>query len=138
MEKKASSFHCKVVTPERVVFDAEAEFVALPAWDGELGVLRNRAPLMVKLGIGVLRVKSGEGPRQMAIDGGFAEMIDNSLSVLTEGAHFADDLDRESVEKALAEAQARPAPDPASVAARGAAIARAKAQLKVLGQLPPL
>ena len=133
MAKKDATFHCKVVTPERVVLDTEAEFVALPAWDGEMGVLRDRAPLMVKLGIGVLRVTAAEGKRQMAIDGGFAEMVDNQLSVLTEGAHFADDLDREEVQAALEAAQALEAHDPAAVDHRADAIARAKAQLKIAG-----
>jgi F-type H+-transporting ATPase subunit epsilon len=106
--------------------------VALPAWDGEIGVLRHRAPLMVKLGVGVLRVTTTDGPQQMAIDGGFAEMVDNQLSVLTEGAHFAADLDREEIEAALATAEAIEAHDPAGVARRADALARAKAQLKVL------
>ncbi len=132
MADKESSFHCKVVTPERVVFDAPVEFVALPAWDGEIGILRLRAPLMIKLGIGVLRLKGEEGAQQMAIDGGFAEMVDNSLSVLTEGAHFADDLDRGAVEAELAEARALEAHDSVAVAARAHAVARAKAQLKIL------
>jgi len=133
MAKKETVFHCKVVTPERVVLDTEAEFVALPAWDGEIGVLRHRAPLMVKLGIGILRVTTTDGPQQMAIDGGFAEMVDNQLSVLTEGAHFADDLNREEVEAALAAGQAMEAHDSAAVAQRADAIARAKAQLKLVG-----
>ena len=132
MAKKEPTFHCKVVTPERVVLDTTAEFVALPAWDGEMGVLRDRAPLMVKLGIGVLRVTTTEGKQQMAIDGGFAEMVDNELSVLTEGAHFADDLDREEVAAALEAAQAIEAHDPVGVAQRNEAIARAKAQLKLV------
>lgn len=132
MAKKETTFHCKVVTPERVVLDEKAEFVALPAWDGEVGILRHRAPLMVKLGIGVLRVRTHAGPRQMAIDGGFAEMVDNELSVLTEHAHFAEDLEREGVEAALAEAQAMEAHDPAGVERRAAAMARAKTQLKIL------
>jgi len=132
MAKKETAFHCKVVTPERVVLDTEAEFVALPAWDGEVGVLRHRAPLMVKLGVGILRVTTADGPQQMAIDGGFAEMVDNDLSILTEGAHFAADLDREDVEAALAAAQAMEAHDPAATAQRGDTIARAKAQLKLV------
>jgi F-type H+-transporting ATPase subunit epsilon len=132
MATKETSFHCKVVTPERVVFDAPVEFVALPAWDGEIGILRQRAPLMIKLGIGILRLKGEEGAQQMAIEGGFAEMVDNSLSVLTEGAYFADDLDLESVETALAKAQALEAHDAAAVTARADAMARAKAQRKIL------
>jgi F-type H+-transporting ATPase subunit epsilon len=94
--------------------------------------MRSRAPLMVKLGIGVMRVRSSDGEHELAIDGGFAEMVDNKLSVLTEHAHFAKDLERAEVEQALKEAQALEAHDLAAVAARNAAIARAKAQLKIL------
>ena len=129
MADRETGFHCVVVTPERVVLDTEAEFAALPAWDGEIGILRSRAPLMVKLGIGVLRVKTAEGERKMAIDGGFAEMVDNKLSVLTEHAHFAEDLERQAVERALKDARSLAAHDLAGVATRDQAIARAKAQL---------
>lgn len=132
MATKDTSFHCVVVTPERAVLKCEAEFAALPAWDGEIGIMRQRAPLMIKLGIGVLRVKGDDGERKMAIDGGFAEMVDNKLSVLTEHAHFADDLERSDVEAALKEAEAMEVHDLAAVAARNQAIARAKAQLKIL------
>jgi F-type H+-transporting ATPase subunit epsilon len=127
-----TGFHCVVVTPERVVLDRQAEFAALPAWDGEVGIMRARAPLMVKLGIGVMRVKAADGEHELAIDGGFAEMVDNRLSVLTEHAHFAKDLERAEVEQALKDARAMEAHDLAAVAARNAAIARAKAQLKLL------
>ena len=132
MATREATFDCVVVTPERVVLETSAEFAALPAWDGEIGILRLRAPLMVKLGVGVLRVKSADGEQKMAIDGGFAEMVDNKLSVLTEHAHFATDLDRELVEQALKDAEALEAHDLAGVAARGQAIARASAQLKIL------
>lgn len=125
-------FHCVVVTPERAVLECEAEFAALPAWDGEIGILRSRAPLMVKLGVGVLRVKTAEGEQKMAIDGGFAEMVDNRLSVLTEHAHFGADLEREAVEQALKDAEAMEAKTLAAVSERNQAIARARAQLKVL------
>ena len=132
MATKDSGFKCVVVTPERVVLECDTDFVALPAWDGEIGIMRSRAPLMVKLGIGVLRVKEETVEHQLAIDGGFAEMVDNKLSVLTEHAHFGKDLDRELVEQALKDAQTMEVPDLLAVDARMRAIARAKAQLKVL------
>ena len=132
MAAKETTFDCVVVTPERVVLECDAEFAARPAWDGEIGILRSRAPLMVKLGVGVLRVKSAEGEQKMAIDGGFAEMIDNKLSVLTEGAYFAAELERSDVEHALSDAQAMEAHDTTAVANRNHALARAKAQLKIL------
>ncbi len=132
MASKDTGFKCVVVTPERVVLECDAEFAALPAWDGEIGIMHSRAPLMVKLGIGVMRVKSDEGEQKMAISGGFAEMVDNKLSILTEHAHFAADLDKADVQQALADAQALEAHDVVAVEARQQAIARAKAQLKIL------
>lgn len=126
------TFHCVVVTPEKAVLDVDAEFVAMPAWDGEIGILRHRAPLIVKLGIGVLRVTDGEATHELAIDGGFAEMVDNELTVLTEHAFFEFDLDREEVEQALSEAIAMKAPDLGWLSKRQRQIDRAKAQLKIL------
>jgi len=133
MASKDNSFHCVVVTPEMAVLECEADFAALPAWDGEIGIMRQRAPLMIKLGIGILRVKTDDGEQRMAIDGGFSEMVDNKLSVLTEHAHFAADLERADIEVALKEAEAMEAHDLGAVTARHQAIARAKAQLKILG-----
>ena len=58
-----SSFQTSVITPEGTVFEGPAEFVAIPAIDGELGILHNRAPLLAKLGAGRLRVESGATSR---------------------------------------------------------------------------
>src|SRR5206468_5883200 len=62
---------CVVVTPERAVLDAAAEFVALPMYDGELGVLPGRAPLIGRLGSGELWLRRGEHVVRYFIDGGF-------------------------------------------------------------------
>ena len=45
-----NTFHCSVITPERAVLETEATFVAFPAWDGEVGILHDRAPLLFKMG----------------------------------------------------------------------------------------
>ena len=84
---KVETFHCSVVTPERAVLECEARFVAFPAHDGEMGVLPNRAPLVCKLGIGPLRVEGTDAAHVLFIDGGFAQMLDNRLSILTKQAH---------------------------------------------------
>jgi len=80
---KNDTFHCSVITPERAVLETDATFVALPAHDGELGVLRNRAPMLYKLGTGELRVETPEGKHLLFVDGGFAQMVDNRLALLT-------------------------------------------------------
>jgi len=80
------TFHCSVVTPERAVLDTEATFVAFPAHDGEIGILHNRAPLLCQLGKGVLRVENGNITNRFDIQGGFAQMVDNKLTILTDNA----------------------------------------------------
>lgn len=106
MAASTQQLDVSVVTPERAVFEGPARFVALPAWDGEIGILRHRAPLLVKLGVGRLRIDTGDGERVFLIDGGFAEMVDNRLTVLTEDARTPDELDAGQAKTALAAARA--------------------------------
>jgi F-type H+-transporting ATPase subunit epsilon len=81
------NFSCSVVTPEREVHETKkATFVAFPAWDGEVGILSNRAPLLCQLGKGVLRIEQGKETLNFEIDRGFAQMVDNRLTLLTERA----------------------------------------------------
>jgi len=64
-----------VVTPERKVLEQTADAVVIPAHDGELGILRDRAPLMCELGIGQMRYQKGGATRRLFIDGGFAQVL---------------------------------------------------------------
>ena len=127
------TFHCSVITPERAVLETEATFVAFPAHDGEVGILRNRAPLLYKMGSGVLRVESPEGNHRLFVDGGFAQMVENRLTLLTEQAKRIEDLDRAAAERALADAQRRPATTDTEIAARQRAIDSARAQIRLAG-----
>ena len=74
---------CVVVTPERALLDEPADFVALPMYDGELGVLPGRAPLIGRLGYGELRIRRGQETRRFFVDGGFAQVRANMVTVLT-------------------------------------------------------
>jgi len=129
---EAKTFRCAVVTPEKIVLECAARFVALPAHDGEIGLLRGRAPLVCKLAIGKLRVQTEAGMEIFYVDGGFAEMADNELTVLTEDARRAEEIDRAEVEELLEKARARAAGDPAARLEREKAIERARMQLRVL------
>lgn len=128
----ADTFHCSVITPERAVLEAEATFVAFPAHDGEVGILKDRAPLLYKMGIGVLRVETHEGNHTFFVDGGFAQMVENQLTLLTQQAKTVDEIDRAAVEKALAEARKMPMDTDAEFAARQQAVKRAEVQLRMV------
>jgi F-type H+-transporting ATPase subunit epsilon len=81
------SFQCIVVTPEQEVLDAKVTQVILPADDGLIGILTNRAPMLARIGKGPLRVDPESGASQTySIEGGVAQMKDNKLTILTQKA----------------------------------------------------
>lgn len=129
---KGTTFHCSVITPERAVLECEARFVAFPAHDGEVGVQPNRAPLVCKLGIGSLRVQTADTAHVLFVDGGFAQMLNNRLTLLTEQARRVEELDAASAQRSLAEALAMGIPDDAAYAARKSAMERARIQRRLI------
>lgn len=130
----AGTFHCSVITPERAMLETEATFVAFPAHDGEVGILKDRAPLLYRMGIGELRVESPAGNHVLFVAGGFAQMVDNRLTLLTEQAKRIEEIDPAAVERALAEAHAMPAVGDAAFTARQQAIKRAEVQKHLLAK----
>ena len=128
---KADSFQCSVITPERVVLDTPATFVAFPAHDGEVGILPHRAPLVFKLGIGELRVQTPSETQRFYIDGGFAQMVNNKLAILTEQAKKSTEIQPAAAEKALAEARAMPGLGADAQTKKEMALRRAKTMLRV-------
>jgi F-type H+-transporting ATPase subunit epsilon len=131
----AETFHISVITPERAVLEAEATFAAFPAHDGEVGVLHGRAPFLFKLGAGLLRVDGPDGKETLFIAGGFAQMVNNRLTLLTEQAKDPAKIDRAEAEKALAAALAMKGTDEAAYRSREQAVAAARAQVRVARML---
>jgi F-type H+-transporting ATPase subunit epsilon len=122
------SFQCTVVTPEQQTLDETAEQVVLPAHDGQVGILTGRAPLLIKLGVGPLRVDlAGGGRKFFLVDGGVAQMRDDKLTVLTTIATAADQIDVAAAQSDLAKAEAEHPTDTAAQADRRRRIERAKA-----------
>ena len=74
-----------VISPEAVLFEGEADSVVAPAYDGEVGILTGHAPLMALLGDGELRLGGGGG-RRFKVSGGFMQVLDNHVRVVTEKA----------------------------------------------------
>ena len=82
----ASTLKVAVISPERTVYEGEADMVVAPAWDGEVGVLRGHAPMLVLLGSGDLRVTSGSTEQRFHVAGGFMQGSDDMVTVLSESA----------------------------------------------------
>ena len=131
----AETFRCSLVTPERQVLDEECGYASIPAWDGQLGLMHQRAPLLAKLGDGALRLDLASGAtRWFHVGGGFAQMKDNRLSLVTGEAVAAEEVSRTDAEASLKEAEARQARTDEEVAKKQRSINRAKSLLAIAGK----
>jgi len=74
-----------VISPEAVLFEGETDSVVAPAYDGEIGILTGHAPLMALLGEGQLRLGGASG-RRFSVSGGFMQVFNNDVRVVTEKA----------------------------------------------------
>ena len=88
-ETGGGALHVTVLSPERTVYEGTAESVVAPAYNGSLGILRGHAPLMALLGEGSLRIRSGGKELRYQVAGGFLQVADNEVTVLSERAEEA-------------------------------------------------
>ncbi len=126
-----SDLQCIVVTPETTVLDEPAQFVALPLYDGEIGIAPSHSPLIGRLGSGEMRIDLGDKIERYYVEGGFVEVLGNVVSVLTNRAVAADELDVSVAEEQLAAARSRPANTEDLMATRDRAVTQARARLRV-------
>ncbi len=97
----------RVVAPDKTVWDSEAEEVILPSTTGQLGILSGHAPLLSALDIGVMRVRPGKDWVAIALMGGFAEIENNEVTILVNGAERGDKIDKEAARTAFSQAESR-------------------------------
>ncbi len=122
---------CVIVTPESTVRDAEADFVAVTLFDGELGIAPNHTPLIGRLGYGELRVRLADALERYYVEGGLLEVVGNVVSVLTERAVPAAQLDEAVARQQLLAVQERRALTPEQLTLRDKVSAQSRAQLRV-------
>ena len=127
----------RVVAPDKTVWDSAAEEVILPSTTGQLGILSGHAPLLTALDIGVMRVRPGKEWVAIALMGGFAEVENNEVTILVNGAERGDSIDKETAKTAYSEAEARmskvsPDDRQATIQARQS-LKRARALLQAAG-----
>nr|YP_005088688.1 ATP synthase CF1 epsilon subunit [Phaeocystis antarctica]AEK26792.1 ATP synthase CF1 epsilon subunit [Phaeocystis antarctica] len=87
------SLNVRVITPDKVVWDADTEEIILPSSTGQLGILTGHAPLLTALDIGVMRLKTGSKWTSIVLMEGFAEVEKDTVTVLCNGAEEADSID---------------------------------------------
>lgn len=85
----SATLKVSVISPERVLYEGTATGVIAPAFDGDVGILPMHAPLMTLLGKGTLRVDTPQGEQRFSVQGGFLQVVDDAVRVVTEHATAA-------------------------------------------------
>jgi len=110
-ENNNKVLHCVVVAPEGKLLDCKTTSVIFPAHDGQAGVLRNHMPMLCRLGLGIMEVKSYNPDRNwngrefLLIDRGFAMIVSNELTVIGYEAISFKDMPADRIERILEKAQ---------------------------------
>jgi F-type H+-transporting ATPase subunit epsilon len=124
-----------LVSPERILFSGEADMVICRTTEGEIAFLSGHAPFVGALGIALVRIKLADGSEERAaVHGGFVEVRDNRVSILSDLAELPDNIDVERARRAKEEAE-RKLMDSDDVECE-ARLRRAHVRLELAGQTP--
>jgi F-type H+-transporting ATPase subunit epsilon len=127
------TFRLEVVTPGGRAFSDDVDSVVIPGSEGEFGVLAQHMPLMTEIKPGELEIRKGDRSYHFAVGEGFVEVIGDRVSVLTDMAFNAEQIDEAKAEEARrrAEAALEQKLTDEEVATVTAALERSLAQLRV-------
>jgi F-type H+-transporting ATPase subunit epsilon len=89
------TLNVRVISPDKTVWDDRCQEIILPSSTGQLGILSGHAPLLTALDIGVMRVRPEKDWQAIALFGGFAEVEENTVTILVNGAQRGDSIDLE-------------------------------------------
>jgi F-type H+-transporting ATPase subunit epsilon len=95
------SLNVRVITPDKVVWDAMADELILPSSTGQIGILSDHAPLLTALDIGVMRLKSDANWTSIVLMEGFAEVEENKVTILCNGAEEGSSIDLKTAQEEL-------------------------------------
>ena len=87
------SLNVRVITPDKIVWDADVKELILPSSTGQIGILSNHAPLLTALDIGVMRLRDEQNWISIVVMEGFAEVNENKVTILCNGAEEAASID---------------------------------------------
>lgn len=130
-----------IVTPDRLLFEGEVAMVVAPAAGGEVGILPLHAAFLSELTVGELRFKQEKDGKEVqeyvAVSGGFIEVFEDRVTIVTPAAEFAREIDIERAKAArdAAEAELKKL-DGAEFRQAQARLVRAESRLRIANQIP--
>lgn len=126
-----ATLECVVVTPEKTELRTSAESIVVPLYDGLLGILPGRAPMIGRLGFGLMKLKQGSNESSYFVDGGFVQVTRDATYVLTDRLLQPSEIKLGDSEQELQDALLLPNTNPDQASFRERAISRARAKCHV-------
>jgi F-type H+-transporting ATPase subunit epsilon len=129
----ADTLHLQIITPDKRLVHEDADQVQIPGKSGYLGILPGHAPLITELKAGELSYGKGGNTQYLAVTWGFAEVLPDKVTILTDAAERAEDIDvkRAQEAKSRAEQELREGSPELDYAAVNRALRRAEVRLEV-------
>ena len=129
-----NTFLLRIITPERIFYEGQAEMVEFNTTEGEIGVLPGHVPLTVILKPGILNIYEPEGEKCAALHSGFAEILQEQVTILAEVVEWPNEIDpeRAAAAKSRAEERLRDRTSETDIARAETALQRAIARIEVI------
>ncbi len=128
------AFELKIITPDRVFYEGNADMVEFNTTEGEIGVYKNHIPMTVIISPGILTITEAEQTKEAALHAGFAEILPHKVTIMAEIIEWPDEIDEERAEQAKERAMDRLShkTSETDVARAETALQRAIARIEVL------
>lgn len=101
------SFKLKIITPDRIFFEGDVTMVEFNTTEGEIGIYKEHVPMTVIVSPGILTITGGDGVKNAALHAGFAEILQERVTILAEIIEWPDEIDRARAEAARERAEER-------------------------------
>ncbi len=124
-------FKVEIITPDRVFFTGESDFIEFTAQAGDLGVYKNHIPMTTVLAPGLVTIHNGDEKKVAAVHAGFAEILGDKVTLLAELAEWPDEIDEKRAEAAKERAEQRLASHSGDVDVKRAEFALKKALIRI-------
>ncbi|MCI5856515.1 MAG: ATP synthase F1 subunit epsilon [Agathobacter sp.] len=131
MAEGSRFFKVEIITPDRIFYTGEADFLEFVTSEGEIGVYRDHIPMTTVLAPGIVTIHSGEEEKRAAVHAGFAEILNDKVTLLAELAEWPDEIDVDRAEAAKARAEERLAAHTEDIDVKRAEFALRKALTRI-------
>lgn len=103
----SKNFQLRIITPDRLFYEGEAEMVEFNTTEGQIGVLPGHIPMTVILKPGILKIYEPENEKEAALHAGFAEILSDKITILAEIVEWPEEIDVQRAESARERAEER-------------------------------